>query len=290
MLTNNKKTILVTGATGKQGGAAARHLMKAGFAVRGLTRDPNSKKAKLLSSLGAEMVKGNLNDIQSLDKAADGVYGIFAVTNYWESGTGKKEVIQNQNLCKVANKHAISHYILASICRCDDHPDLAHFETKNQCEKHVQSVGLPYTFLRAVYFMDNLNPNEQGASFHWAVLPTILAEKGSLQMISTDDIGWFAAHAFQHPDKFVNTTLDIAGDEVTYKQVLDAYVRVFNAEPRKSEFFRFIAMNFFKDIKRMFNWYKNPVFQTNINNLKLLNPSLKSVEDHFIAVKSELDR
>ncbi len=64
--------------------------------------------------------------------------------------------------------------------------------------------------------MDNLKPKVQGASFHWAVLPSTLGDKTTLQMISTEDIGWFTANAFLNPEQYLNKTLDIAGDEVTY--------------------------------------------------------------------------
>ena len=225
------KIVLVTGATGKQGGATARNLIKAGVKVRALTRKPDSNSANTLRTLGIEVVKGNLNDTNSLDKAMQGVYGVSI--QFWEFGTGKKEVIQNKNLTDLAKKHNVQHFVLASIARCDDNPNLAHFVTKYECEKYIQSSGLPYTFLRAVYFMDNLKPNEQGSTFHWAVLPGILGTKTTLQMISTADIGWFAANSFLHPEEYINKTLDIAGDEVTYPQLLDAYKKVFNAEPKK---------------------------------------------------------
>lgn len=280
------KIILVTGATGKQGGATARNLIKAGNKVRALTRKPDSNSANSLRTLGIDVVKGNLNDINSLDQAMQGVYGVFSVTNFWEFGTGKKEVIQNKNLTDIAKKHNVQHFILASIARCDDNPNLAHFVTKHECEKYIQSSGLPYTFLRAVYFMDNLKPNEQGATFHWAVLPEILGNKATLQMISTADIGWFAANAFLHPEQYLNKTLDIAGDEITYPQLLDAYKKVFEAEPKKSNMMKFILMNMMPEIKKMMNWYREPRFKADIKQLKSIHPSLTNIEDYFRQVKN----
>lgn len=286
MTTIKDKIILVTGATGKQGGAAVRHLIKAGVKVRALTRKPDSNSAIALSKLGVEVVKGNLNDINSLDKAVNGVYGVFAVTNFWEFGTGKKEVLQNKTLTDLAKKHGVQHFVLASIARCDDNPNLAHFVTKYECEKYIQSSGLPYTFLRAVYFMDNLKPKGQGASFHWAILPSTLGDKTTLQMISTEDIGWFAANAFLHPDQYLNKTLDIAGDEVTYAQLHFAYKKVFNAEPEKSAFMKFMLMNMMPEIKKMFVWYRDPVFKADIKHLRTVHPDLKTIEDYFRQVKN----
>lgn len=286
MTTLQDKIILVTGATGKQGGATARHLIKAGIKVRALTRKPDSKSANTLRTLGIEVVKGNLNDINSLDQAMQGVYGVFSVTNFWEMGTGKKEVIQNKNLTDIAKKHNVQHFVLASIARCDDNPNLAHFVTKHECEKYIHSSGLPYTFLRAVYFMDNLKPNEQGATFHWAVLPDILGNNTTLQMISTADIGWFAANSFLHPEDYLNKILDIAGDEVTYPQLLDAYKKVFNAEPKKSNLMKFMLMNMMPEIKKMMNWYREPRFKADIKHLRTIHPSLTRIEDYFRQIKS----
>lgn len=280
------KIILVTGATGKQGGATARNLIKMGVKVRALTRKPDSSGANALRTLGIEVVKGNLNDINSLDQAMKGVYGVFSVTNFWEMGTGKKEVIQNKNLTDIAKKHNVQHFVLASIARCDDNPNLAHFVTKHDCEKYIQSSGLPYTFLRAVYFMDNLKPNAQGASFHWAILPDILGTKTKLQMISTADIGWFSANSFLHPEQYLNKTLDIAGDEVTYPQLLDAYKKVFNSEPKKSNLMKFMLMNMMPEIKKMMNWYREPRFNANIKHLRTIHPSLARIDDYFRQIKN----
>lgn len=286
MATIKDKIIFVTGATGKQGGAAVRHLLKAGIKVRALTRKPESKGANVLRNLGVEVVKGNLNDINSLDQIMKGVYGVFAVTNFWEIGTGKKEVLQSKNLTDVATKHGVKHFVLASIARCDDNPNLAHFITKYECEKYIQSVGIPYTFLRAVYFMDNLKPTEQGSSFHWAILPSTLGEKTTLQMIATEDIGWFAANAFLNPEQYLNKTLEIAGDELTYSQLHSAYKKVFNSEPKKSAFLKFLMMNTMPEIKKMFLWYRDPVFKADINHLRTIYPELKGIEDYFRQVKN----
>lgn len=280
------KIILVTGATGKQGGAAVKHLLKSGFKVRALTRKPDSDRAEALRKHRVEVVKGNLNDSNSLDIAVKGVYGIFAVTNFWEFGTGKKEVLQNKNLTDLAKKHGVQHYVLASIARCDDNPNIAHFVTKYECENYIKSAGLPYTFLRAVYFMDNLKPNGQGATFHWAILPSTLGDKSTLQMISTEDIGWFAANAFIHPEQYINKTIDIAGDEVTYSQLHASYKKVFNAEPKKSAFMKFMLMNMMPEIKKMFLWYRDPVFKADINHLRTVYPELKTVEDYFRQIKN----
>ena len=81
--------ILVTGATGRQGSTAVRHLLEAGFKVRGLTREPNKLEAKRLEDLGAEMVEGNLDDPAKIRQDLNGCYGVFAVFDPVRGGGGR---------------------------------------------------------------------------------------------------------------------------------------------------------------------------------------------------------
>ncbi len=276
-----EKLFLVTGATGKQGGATALNLVKAGAKVRALTRNPDSNNAKSLEKLGIEVVKGDLNKIESLEYAMQGVYGVFSVTNFWESGTGKKEVIQNKNLADIAKKYGVQQFVFASISRCDDNPNLAHFDTKYECEKYIQSLGIPYTFLRAVYFMENLRPSDFSAKFHWTILSKVLKENTTLQMISTDDIGWFAGDAFINPNRYLNETIDIAGDEVTYSRLLEAYKKAFNSEPKKSRLMTFLLMNFMPEIRKMFDWYRESRFKVNIPELRTIHSGMMTIDEYF---------
>lgn len=278
--------MLVTGATGKQGGATARHLLKSGVKVRALTRKPNSTNAQVLKSLGIEVVKGDLNDLSSLDNAMQDVYGVFSVTNFWEFGTGKKEIIQSKNLANIAKKHNVQHLVLASIARCDDNPNLAHFVSKYESEQYIQQSGIPYTFLRAVYFMDNLKPNGKGATFHWGILPSILGNSTTMQMISCEDIGWFAANALLNPAVWIGKTMDIAGDNVTYPQILAAYKEVFGSEPKRSKLMTILIPLLMPEIRKMFEWYKEPRFHADITALREINTNLQTIEDYFRNIKN----
>lgn len=277
--------ILVTGATGQQGGATARQLLQAGAKVRALTRKPEGKNAIVLKNAGAEIVKGNLNDPESLDLAMKGVNAVFCVTNFWEIGTGKKELIQSQNLVDAARKNNVQHFVLASIARCDDNPGLAHFVTKHQAELYIQESKIPYTFLRAVYFMDNLKPGSGGDKLHWAFLKKYLGKNGKLQMISCEDIGWFSASALLNPDDWVGKTMDLAGEELSYAKALEAFNSVFNKKPKSSFFMLTIVCWLMPEIRKMFEWYKSPRFQADIKKLKLIHPQLMSLKDYFASIK-----
>ena len=69
-------TVVVTGSTGKQGGAVARGLLERGHKVRAVTRDPNSSKAKSLANAGATLVAASLEDTAAITKAL----AIYAAT------------------------------------------------------------------------------------------------------------------------------------------------------------------------------------------------------------------
>jgi len=278
---------LVTGATGKQGGAAARHLLNAGLRVRALTRNPESQRAKDLQSAGAEIVRGDLNDTASLEPVMEGVHGLFIVTNYWEKGTGTKEVQQSNNLVDVAGSKDVKHIVYASIARCDDNPGLKHFVSKHEGERYIEKSGIDYTFLRAVYFMDNLSPRDPHSKVHWAALSRFLSSRGSLQMISCHDIGWFATNAFLYPGEWKNRTLDIAGAELSYTAAQESYKHVMGRAPKKAALISRIVMLAMPEIKKMFNWYREPRFKADLTSLKMIHPGLQSFEDYLIALSQD---
>src|SRR6516225_4899350 len=111
---NGDKTILVTGATGRQGGAVIRHMLPNGWKLRALTRNPNGYAAKQLSGQGVEIVQADLEDPPSLEQAARGVYGIFSVQDYWVSGF-RREVKQGKNLADIARKTGVGHFVYSSV-------------------------------------------------------------------------------------------------------------------------------------------------------------------------------
>jgi uncharacterized protein YbjT (DUF2867 family) len=131
-LPNQNKLILVTGATGKQGGAVTRHLLKNGFKVRALIRDPESLAAKQLLAQGATIVVGNLDDRDSLQQAVVGVDGVFSVQNYWGKGIGYEgEIRQGKNLADVAKSAGVHHFVQSTMADGRTFPNqLEHFNSK----------------------------------------------------------------------------------------------------------------------------------------------------------------
>ncbi|MBV9679873.1 MAG: NmrA/HSCARG family protein, partial [Acidobacteriaceae bacterium] len=153
MAHNKDRTIAVTGATGHQGGAVLRHLREKHFPVRALTRDANSPKVRTLMTPGVEPVSADLDDLASLERALDDVYGVYSVQPFTDNQ--EEEIRQGNHLIDAANREEISHFVYSSVAGADASTGIPHFESKGKIEEHLRNSGLPYTIFRPVFFMEN---------------------------------------------------------------------------------------------------------------------------------------
>ena len=208
------KLILVTGATGQQGGAVARSLLRQGQKVRVLTRNPD--KAAALAKAGAEVVTGDLTNTADLHAALRGVHGVFAMSTPFEAGMDS-EVKQGTMLADATKQAGVAQYVYTSVVSADRNTGIPHFETKWQVEQRIREIGLPATVLRPVWFMENFStffpPSAEGT----LMLP--LRPDTKLQMIALKDIGEFGAAPFLHPKEFIGQAIDLAGDTLTMPEV-----------------------------------------------------------------------
>jgi uncharacterized protein YbjT (DUF2867 family) len=209
----NQRVVLITGATGKQGGATIRHLAKqGGFTLRAMTRKPSSDAAKALAGLGVQLVTGDLNDPSSLERALEGAWGVFAVQNSWEAGVEKEEE-QGKRIAELARKKGVQHFVYTSVGSAHKNTGIPHFDNKARVEQTVKALGFPsHVIFRPVFFMENLlSP--------WFLqgdkLVTALNPATKVHMIAVDDIGKFGALAFTQADRMKGLELDIAGDSIT---------------------------------------------------------------------------
>ncbi|MCW5881894.1 MAG: NmrA family NAD(P)-binding protein [Anaerolineae bacterium] len=147
------KTIVVTGATGLQGGAVTRHLLDNGWQVRALTRNPKSQPAQVLAARGAEVVQGNMDDPASLRPAFEGAYGVYSVQNPYISGPDA-EIRQGQHVADVARQVGLRHVVYGSAGIGVENTGVPSWETKLQVEQHMQGLGLALTILRPTAFME----------------------------------------------------------------------------------------------------------------------------------------
>jgi len=216
----NDKVILITGATGKQGGATLRHLAKrGGFKLRALTRKPDGDAAKAVAALGAEVVAGDFNDAASLERAMTGVWGVFAVQNTWEAGVEGEEE-QGKRVAKIARDKGVQHFVYTSVGSADEKTGIPHFENKFRVEQEVKKLGFPsHVILRPVFFMENMT---SAWFLNGDKITTALKPETKLQMVAVDDIGKFGAKAFAEAEKFKGAEIDYAGDAVTMPEAAAA--------------------------------------------------------------------
>jgi uncharacterized protein YbjT (DUF2867 family) len=219
-------TILVTGATGQQGGAVARELLAAGHPVRAMTRKPEGEAAKALAELGAEVVQGDFDDEASLVRAVEGVWGVFAMQNTWEAGVEREEE-QGKRLAAVARDHAVRHFVYSSVGSAHRDTGIPHFDNKWRVEETVRDCGFPsYTILRPVFFMENwVSPWFKPAIDEGNVAIGMKPDT-ELQHIAVADIGKYGKLAFEQSERLNGQALDIAGDELTAPRVAEIVSRM----------------------------------------------------------------
>jgi len=233
-VTMSKKTIVVVGATGAQGGGLVRAILDdpdKEFQARALTRKPGSEQAKALAALGAEVVQAELDDLDSLLAAFEGAYGAFCVTNFWEHLSPEKEMSQAELMATAAEKSAVSHLLWSTLedtrqwVPVDDDrmPTLLgkykvpHFDGKGASNHVFVDHGVPTTFLLTSFYWDNLihfgmGPSRGEDGKLAFVLP--MGEK-KLPGIAVEDIGRCAFGIFKKGDGLVGRTIGIAGEHLT---------------------------------------------------------------------------
>ncbi|MGH7318219.1 MAG: NmrA/HSCARG family protein [Candidatus Rokuibacteriota bacterium] len=214
-MATDKNLILVTGATGQQGGAVARELLARGHKVRAMTRKPDGPAAQALARLGADVVKGDLDDAESLKRAIQGAWGVFAVQNTWEAGVEKEEV-QGKRMAEIAKQGGVQHFVYTSVGSAHRKTGIPHFDNKWRIEETVRRLGFPsHVIIRPVFFMDNFlsgwfKPGIDQGKLMIGLKPTTV-----LQMIAVSDVGKYGALAFEKHKELNRQEFDIAGDAHT---------------------------------------------------------------------------
>jgi uncharacterized protein YbjT (DUF2867 family) len=262
----SEKLILITGATGKQGGATLRHLARqGGFKLRALTRKPDGDAAKALVALGAEVVAGDLDDAASLERALDGAWGVYAVQNSWEAGVEKEEE-QGKRLATLARKAAVQRYVYASVGSAHKQTGIPHFESKFRIEGAVKAQGFAsYAIIRPVYFMENLTApwTLQGDKLVMGLKP-----ETRLQMVAADDIGKFGAKAFADAEQMKNVELDIAGDAVTMPEAAAALSELVGKTVTYQPIPMAAVRQNSEDVALMLEWFEATGYSADIPSLE----------------------
>ncbi|MFE7166696.1 NmrA/HSCARG family protein [Streptomyces sp. NPDC057616] len=219
------KIALVTGATGRQGGATARHLLAGGWRVRALVRDPAGSPAQELARLGAELVPGDMDDRGSLDDAVRGAYGVFSVQpSLIPPDFTENELQRGLNVAEAAHEAGVEHLVYASVGSADRNSGIPHWDIKWQVEQRIRALGIPSTILRPVMFMENHADPAYGLTGEHTFIGAI-PSRATVQLIAVGDIGAFAALAFGDPGQYLGKAIELAGDELTRDQMIAAISR-----------------------------------------------------------------
>jgi uncharacterized protein YbjT (DUF2867 family) len=267
------KTILVSGATGRQGGACARSLLKLGCQVRILTRDPGNPLARELIKMGATASKGSFDDPASLQQALQGCYGAFSVQDFYTAGL-EGEVRQGKVFADAALDAGIQHFVYSSVGAADKNTGIPFFETKWQIEQYITSLDLSWTIVRPVFFMDNFSAPDMKTAILNGKLSLPLPPDRSLQMIAVCDIGAIAAQCFAKGSECFGQAYDIAGDELTMAQAVSQFSQVLGKTVRYEQAPIEPMRKSMPEVATMFQWFNDVGYSVNIDSVRRLNPKL----------------
>jgi uncharacterized protein YbjT (DUF2867 family) len=219
---SQKLAVVVTGGTGKQGGAVVKSLLERGHEVRAVTRNTESAKAKELANAGVTLVRASLEDTAALTKALQGATSLFAMTTPLEGGT-QGETRQGISAADAA-KAAGAHLVFTSAGSANRRTGIPHFDSKYEVEEHIAKIGGRATVLAPVYFMENLHfGKEQLAK---GVYATPLPPTRQLAQVAVADIGAVTVRLLEDPSRFAGRRFDLGGDELTGKDVTAILSRV----------------------------------------------------------------
>jgi uncharacterized protein YbjT (DUF2867 family) len=224
---NSPGEILVAGVTGQQGGAVAQSLLRRGFSVRGLSRDP-SKRPKGLDER-IHWVQGNLQDAGSLEPALRGVDGFYIVTTPYVGGFERPPDIEGEVRAgtvalETAKKSKTPLVVLSTVMgiRGQTKPTgIAHLDSKMKIEQRARELNVPITIVRPSFFMENLLQPWMLEPFRTGTVSIPVKPSTKLTMVSVRDIGEIVARAFEHPDRRVGAEVELQGDSKTYPEIVE---------------------------------------------------------------------
>jgi uncharacterized protein YbjT (DUF2867 family) len=261
------KLVLVTGATGKQGGACVEALLTRGHQVRALTRNSASPAANRLRERGVEITVCDFSDRDSLMRAARGADAVYAMSTPYEQGA-EKETAQGITITDAARAARVGHFVYSSVASANRGTGIGHFDGKYTVEKHLQASGVPYTIVAPVFFMENLLQPWTLPSLRQGKLTMALPASRPLQQITVADIGAFVAAVVERSDIVFGRRFDIAGDELTGDQAAAILSKVTGREIRYEGFPPEVLRAQSEDMARMFGWFDSTGYAADIKNLR----------------------
>lgn len=267
----------VVGATGQQGGATARALLRAGARVRALTRDPRAQAATVLADAGAEVVAADIADAHSLRAAFTGVDGVFAMTTFAGPTGPAGEVEHGRLIGDAAREVAVPHLVYSSVGGAERQTGIPHFESKRRVEEYLAALGFPLTVVRPTFFMENFTRGGPQDENGVLVLHLPLPPGVPVQMIGVRDVGVVAAAALLDPAAVPGGAVEIAGDERTGEQIAAAFGQQAGL-PSRFEPLPLSALAGDPDLQAMFSWFTTlPAYQADFAATRALAPEVQDL-------------
>lgn len=270
-------SVLVTGATGNQGGVVARKLLENGHRVRILTRNPDSPRANILRARGAEVVRGDFDTPSSLERAMQGMQCVFAMGTPFEVGV-QGEIQEGKNLAEAARKMGISHYVYSSVASANRETGIPFFDSKAEIEQYIRDLHLPYTIVGPAYFMENLFDPLIVSGLESGRLSLPLPPKSVLQQLALEDLGAFVTLVMENPDELIHRRFDIASDELTCADMARILARISGTSIAYSE----VALEDFRlqypespEVATLYDWLNHVGTNAAIEPLRYQFPEVR---------------
>ena len=273
-------TIVVFGATGRQGGAVARRLLADGRPVRAVTRSPQSAAARALATAGADVVRADMEDPASLDAALTGADGIFSVQNPFTDGV-EAEVRQGRNVADAAARAGVRHVVYGSAGTGDADTGIASWNSKLAIEAHMRSLGLALTVLRPMAFMELMTDKAfYPPTSTWHVMPKLLGGATAVPWTAVDDLAAVAAAAFAERQRFVGRDLVLASDIRSIDECREIYRDLFGRRPRRFPMpvrvFERVAS---RDLTTMWRWWGRAQPASETHTMRDIHPGAVTVRE-----------
>ncbi|MGI9291680.1 MAG: NmrA/HSCARG family protein [Gammaproteobacteria bacterium] len=270
------ETILVGGATGRQGSAVVDELLSRGYRVRAITRKPDSSKAEALRARGVEVVQGDYGDKASMLAAMQGIERMF-----FYSGFSRNEVAEGNNVISAAQESGLQLLVYSSGAAADPTNGIPG-SAKMEVELAITGSGIPYTVLRPVAFMENFD--RQQKRFKQNGIVDSRDPDRMLHFISIPDIGFFAGEVFDNPQDWTNRDENIASDKMTVAEMVATFSRVSGTEIAyvQMPLEDFLA-TMPKPLRPLFRWYEEVGYEADVGKFRAEYPELITLEKYLQA-------
>ena len=280
---HSDRVVVVTGATGRQGGAVARRLLSEGWRVRALTRRPESRRARGLAAFGADVVGADMAVRETLSRAFRDAYGVFSVQNPMTSGV-EGEIQQGRNVADAARESGVRHLVYGSAGTGQRGTGIGSWESKLAVQDHMHGLGLPLTVLRPVAFMELMTDRGFFPPVStWHLMPKLMGADRPVWWIGVEDLAAIAACAFADPDRFIGSDLPLATDIRSIAECRKIWREVTGRRPRSVPMPQWLFERFVgTDLTTMWRWLRTADIDVDPAQTRAILPTASAVREWLV--------